>query len=185
MSIDVEIIPTVPKLFTWGALKASLVATQLSKPARALIGESPQLVDLRTKQRVADNLPLDPKGFYAFEFREGSTLAFDIDRNADCYTNEEEYLQDFGRNLDTNTIEQLAKVWKEIGISYQLESYAGRHRHEPEVFVAVAAIVADLCSGRIIVKDSDLFSVPVGIYSAAQFRDARATFFVDADGNRY
>ena len=185
MSIDVEIIPTVSELFTWGLFKEALLAAKMSESARRFIGESPHLVAAGTEERVPDSTVLGPKAVFSFEFREGGSLGINADRNADCYTNEDEYLQDFGRNLDANTIEQLAKVWKEIGFSYQVESYARRHRHEPEVFVAAATIVARLCSGRIIVKDSGLFSVPVGIYSEDQFRDVKAMFFVDSAGNRY
>ncbi len=66
---------------------------------RALLGNQPQLTEAGTQRLITEDEPLAAFNVYRFRLMQDNTLALDVQTNADTYTNEFEYLDDFARNL--------------------------------------------------------------------------------------
>lgn len=177
MSIDLDVFPTNADLFTWKQLKNKFQEL-LSFEDRERIGK-PSLLKLNPKIKIEDDEQLsfhsEDHVFYYPSFDISSTLSIGITKNKSNYTNELEYLEDFGRNLDTQNIQKLAQQWKEVGYTYGLTTYAGRSKWEPDLFVALATAIAYLCQGYVIVMN-DVFTVDVGVYNLQEFQQAKMTF---------
>ncbi|WP_110513259.1 hypothetical protein [Herpetosiphon llansteffanensis] len=79
-----------------------------------------------------------------------------------------DYIADLGRNLDASQRQQLADQWTAIGLSYSLESYAGRSSYELALFWRLAVAIALEVEGWLIVSVNQAFELPIGIYAAQQ-----------------
>ncbi len=102
MSIDIDVIPTLDQFFTWANLKSQLLAMPLSNNAAMLLGQNPKLRVLRTKQEVENEQAVLPSNYYYFQLTRENTLILCCDNNAETYTDEQEHLENFGRNLNTD-----------------------------------------------------------------------------------
>lgn len=170
MSIEVDIIPNVSDGISWNAIKERLFHYELPGSSRRLLGDNPLLIERRTNRFIDDAEALLPTHYYRFKLEENNTLGLGIDSNAQTYTNEKEYLEDFGRNLEEEKREDLASLWRSIGFSYSVSSGAGRNTGEMGLLVALAEILAELSNGYVLIEDSHVFNLPVGCYTAEQFK---------------
>jgi hypothetical protein len=68
---------------------------------------------------------------------------------------------------------ELAEQWRRVGYGYEISSGGGRSAVEPELFIALACALADLCEGHIIVMNDGIFDLGVGVYAPARFSAAR------------
>jgi hypothetical protein len=175
MSIDVEIIPQSASPISWQVLRQRLLAYPLPEGARGLLGDQPQLTVAGTHGVVAEKELLVPTNVYGFQLAEDNTLGLDVQTNAETYADEQEFLEDFARNLEQARRDALAAQWQAVGFSYGAITHGGRNRNEGPIFVALAVIVAQLCDGQILIKD-DAFSLPVGCYTPEEFRGAHTRF---------
>ncbi|MFA0809927.1 hypothetical protein [Microbulbifer epialgicus] len=85
-------------------------------------------------------------------------------------------LEDYGRNLEENEIKSMSEKWAKIGFTYKITSKAGRHRVEPRIFWAIVGALTALSSGDVIVMESDIFSLPVGVYKYSEFIGCEVVF---------
>lgn len=169
MSVDVEIIPTSARPLRWGDIKHRIDRSALPPGACGLLGAEPCLHELGTHRLVPDHEPLTPPHYYYFRLAQPNTLSLAVERNEDVGANEHDVIDDFGRNLSQQERRALAATWHGAGLCYVLESTGGRHLHELPLFIAIATSIAHLCGGRIIISDSGIFSLGVGIYRPEQF----------------
>jgi hypothetical protein len=176
MSIDVEIIPTSASPISWQRVRQRLMTYPLPEAARGLLGDQPQLITAGSHRVVAESDLLLPRSVYEFKLPQDNTLGLDIQTNAETYTNEADYLDDFARNLQEAQRRTLAQQWQAVGFSYEVTSTGGRNRNEAPLLVALAAILAELCSGHILILSTGPFSLPVGCYTPQQVREANTYF---------
>jgi hypothetical protein len=87
----------------------------LSNDAAILLGSNPKLVELGTNKEIGNQQPILATKYYRFHLTRYNTLILACDRNTDTYTNEQEFVEDFGRNLDAISRSQLSDRWKEVG----------------------------------------------------------------------
>ena len=177
MSIDIYIFPTNPEYFTWGELKNKFLklltpedVQRLGEISLLILG-SDEVVEENEKLSIPDN---ENNNYYYFSFDIPNTLGMNIRTNEPNYVSEIDNLEDFGRNLDTATIQSLAQKWQSIGYVYGVTTHAGRSRWEPPLFVALAAAIAHMSEGYVIVM-SDEFTLDVGVYTPDVFQQAKMT----------
>lgn len=180
MSIDLDIFPTSPKYFYWGELKNKFLELLTSEDAQRLGKLS--LLRLGSDELVIEDAKIsipDDKNYnhYYLSLDIPNTIGISMGRNEPNYVSEIDMLEDFGRNLNAATIETLAQKWKSVGYVYGLTSMAGRSRWEPPLFVALAAAIAHLCQGYVIVM-SDNFTLDVGVYTPTEFQQAKMKFSI-------
>jgi hypothetical protein len=72
-------------------------------------------VELGTNKEIGNQQPILATKYYRFHLTRYNTLILACDRNTDTYTNEQEFVEDFGRNLDAISRSQLSDRWKEVG----------------------------------------------------------------------
>jgi hypothetical protein len=179
MSLDVDIIPSTQEFFTWGELRDKLTNCQLDAGPRQLLGGNPQLADVGTKKIVDISERLTPYRFLYFKLAGDNTLGFDITSNGPkekTYLDEQAYIDDYARNLSQEKKNDIASRWYEVGFGCSVITSGGRAKDEPPLFLAVAVAIAELCRGFVLVKDNGRFSLPVGCYTAEEFRDAKPLF---------
>lgn len=178
MSIDLDIFPTSPEYFYWGELKDKFLELLTPEDMQRLGKVS--LYKLGSDEVVAEDAKISIPGdknhnCYYLSLDIPNTLGMNIYRNEPNYVSELDMLEDFGRNLDAATIQTLVQKWKSIGNVYGVTSMAGRSRWEPSLFVALAAAIAHLCQGYVIVM-SDNFTLDVGVYTPEVFQQAKMKF---------
>ena len=180
MSIDLDVFPTSPRFFSWGELKDKFLElltpedVQRLGTVSLLKSGSDEVVTQDRKLYVDSNKNCY---YYYLSLDIPNTLDFGVIKNDSDYLSEHDYLEDYGRNLDAATISTLAQKWQSIGHHYGISTYAGRSRWEPPLFVALAAAIAHLCEGYIIVM-SDNFTLDVGVYTPDVFQQAQMKFSV-------
>ncbi|MGG6294147.1 hypothetical protein ACQ4M4_06965 [Leptolyngbya sp. AN02str] len=175
MSVDIEVIPVKNKTFTWEALKFELLALSLDQQVSLLLGREPKLLKLSSRHEVEVGQVILPTNYYCFQLTRDNTLMLSCDKNAETYTDEQAYLDDFGRNLTPDIRAYISKCWAEVGYSYAVESWGGRTEGETVLLVAISKAIARLLDGFIVIKD-DLFSLPVGVYSPSEFSSCKPMF---------
>lgn len=178
MSIDLYIFPTSPEYFSWGELKEKFLEL-LTPEDISLIGKV-SLCKSGSDKTIAENerLTIPSKkndNFYYLSLGIPSTLGISIGKNKSTYLSEIDFLEDFGRNLDAATIQTLVQKWQSIGLHYTVTTMAGRSKWEPPLFVALAAAIAHLCQGYVIVMSSN-FTLDVGVYTPDVFQQAKMKF---------
>ncbi len=178
MSIDLYIFPTSPEYFYWGELKNKFLELLILEDAQRLGKVS--LCKLGSDEIVAENekislLNNENHDYYYLSSGIPNTLGMNIRRNEPNYVGELDMLEDFGRNLDSVTIQTLVQKWKSIGYVYGVTSNAGRSKWEPPLFVALATAIAYLCKGYVIVMN-DVFTLDVGVYTPTVFQQAEMKF---------
>lgn len=166
MSIDLDVFPTIPRYFSWGELKDKFLELLTPEDVQRLGQVS--LLTLGSNEIVAEDQKLSINSsktycYYYLSLDIPNTLEISIGKNEPDYINELDYLEDYGHNLDTATIQALAQKWQSIGHYYGITTNAGRSRWELPLFVALAAAIAYLCKGYVIVM-SDNFTLDVGAY---------------------
>ncbi|PSB19176.1 hypothetical protein C7B65_12945 [Phormidesmis priestleyi ULC007] len=169
MSIEVDIIPTSNRAIVWSDLQSQLLLHPLADEARTLLGQTPVLLELGTNQQVEGKQALLPTKYYHFQLAHSNALTLSCERNSETYTNEQEYLEDFGRNLDSNLRAYISRCWAEVGYGYTVGSAGGRAKGEVILLAALAKDIASLSDSFIVIKEAGLFNLSVGVYSPDQF----------------
>ncbi|HEY9769052.1 MAG TPA: hypothetical protein V6C71_11250 [Coleofasciculaceae cyanobacterium] len=180
MSIDLCIFPTSSEHFYWGELKDKFLELLTLEDAQRLGTVS--LCKLGSDEILAEKekiyIPDDQNhNYYYLSLGIPNTLGMNIRRNEPNYVIEIDMLEDFGRNLNSASIQTLVQKWQLIGYVYGITSMAGRSRWEPPLFVALAAAIAHLCQGYVIVM-SDEFTLDVGVYTPTEFQQAKMKFSI-------
>ena len=174
MSIDLYVFPTIPEYFCWGELKNKFLELLTSEDIQR-IGRV-FLCRLGNDETVPEDEKislLNDKNHYYYYLSLDiiNTLGVTISKNKPNYINFIDMLEDFGRNLDTATIQTLVQKWKSIGYVYGVTSTGGRSKWEPPLFIALATAIASLCKGYVIVM-SDEFTLDIGVYTPTVFQSA-------------
>jgi hypothetical protein len=122
MSIDVMILPgrkleLVPGLFL------GQLGLERRSPAAALIGETPALLKLDSREIVATDGTLEPGRAYAFHLAAENTLTISIGLSTDF--DEEEYVEDYGGNLSPEERATIIEAWRQAGPGLTLSSGGG------------------------------------------------------------
>ena len=180
MSIDLDVFPTSPRFFSWGELKDKFLELLTPEDVQrlgkvSLLKSSSDEVVTEDQKLYVDSS--NSSFYYYLSLDIPNTLGISIYKNEPDYIDEFDSLEDYGRNLDAATISTLAQKWISIGHHYGITTYAGRSRWEPPLFVALAAAIAHLCEGYVIVM-SDNFTLDVGVYTPDVFQQAQMKFSV-------
>jgi hypothetical protein len=170
MSFDLDIVPTRSAPFSAGALVAGW-ARRLDARA-ALLGAPPRLRRLGSGGVLADDEIIAAPSHVVFELAVANTLTLSASPN-EGNLDEREYLEDYGRNVDAPAIEGLAAAWRRAGYWYALSSGGGRSVDEPALLIGLAAAVADLCDGRVVVTSDGILDLGVGVYTPDDLARAR------------
>lgn len=172
MSIDLIVLPCVKGTARWSDIWHQWVQTL--GPFRDCLGERPALCRLGSETPIAEQETLQIDGYYHFVLAAPSTLSLGVESNAGNY-DEQGVVEDFGRNLSPEAIAGTVDCWRSAGFCYSLTTMGGRGEHEPGLFVALAAAVAETCRGHVIVMN-DVFDLSIGVYSAQEFSRAAPRF---------
>ena len=178
MSIDLYIFPTNPEYFCWSQLKEKFLELLTLAEVQKIGAIS--LLKLGSDETVAEKETISIPGdknhnYYYLSLDIPNTIGMNIRRNEPNYVSELDMLEDFGRNLDATTIQTLVEKWKSIGYVYGVTTHVGRSKWEPSLFVALAAAIAHLCQGYVIVMSND-FTLDVGVYTPAVFQQTKMKF---------
>lgn len=165
MSIDVMILPgrkpeLVPSLF-FGQL-----GLERRNPAAALIGETPALLELGSREVVATDGALEPGRAYIFRLATENTLTLSTGVSTDF--DEEEYVEDYGRNLSPEERATIIEAWRHAGPGLTLSSGGGRAAGELELLAALARCCARDLSGWICIESGAFVRPQPGIYTSEQ-----------------
>ena len=171
MSVDLDIAPRQAGAFTWASLCRQW-GQRLDTGGADMFGPHPQMCRIGSMTPVAEDERLMPPAHYFFRLAVPCTLSLSVSANKDDL-DETLYLEDYGRNLDPARIAELAEQWRRVGHTYGISSGGGRSKVEPELFIALACSLADLCDGHVILMNDGVFDLGVGVYTPAQFSSAR------------
>src|SRR3712207_9225156 len=64
--------------------------------------------------------------------------------------------------------------WSAVGSYYSLGSLGGRHPNELRLFAPIAAALAELSEGLVVLDEAGIFNLECGIYSPKEFEEARS-----------
>ncbi|MFP4346514.1 MAG: hypothetical protein ACLFU8_17650 [Anaerolineales bacterium] len=171
MSIDVDVIPTLSTVVCWEEVESRL-RENLGAAAARLLGEAPQLYALGSDELQMPDDPLSVEGVYYLNLGVQNTLGLSAMSNSSD-VDELLYLEDYGRNLDPETLPALAERWREAGHYYAITSFAGRGPEELHILRALAAALAETCRGYVVLMHDWIFDLDVGIYTPEEFKGAQ------------
>ena len=179
MSIDLDIFPTSSRFFSWGELKDKFLELLTPEDVQrlgkvSLLNSGSDEVVTEDQKLYVDSSSSNSNFYYYLSLDIPNTLGISIYKNEPEYIDEFDALEDYGRNLDAATIRALAQKWRSIGHFYGITTNAGRSRWEPPLFVALAAAIAHMSEGYVIVM-SDNFTKDVGVYTPDVFQQAQMT----------
>lgn len=178
MSIDLDIFATAPELATWSQIRSKLQMLVSPTEQTTLLGNSPSLCEIGSNKEVVDNKPLSI-GHYYLSLPTDNTLGIGVISKTEDFEEESlelDYLEDYGRNLELEEIEILAKRWRKADYYYGIETWGGRSKPEPRLFVALAAAIAYSCNGYVVVMNENIFDLGIGVYRPEQFQYAEPRF---------
>lgn len=75
--------------------------------------------------------------------------------------------------ISNEDLNRLAPLWAKRGYFVCVSSGSGRSSEEPALLIALAAALAEAAGGVVVLPNSKYFSLPAGIYTASEFREAR------------
>jgi hypothetical protein len=170
MSIDVMILPgrkfePVPGLFL------GHLGLARGDPAAVLIGETPALLELGSREVVAADGVLEPGRSYAFCLAADNTLTLSIGLRTDFA--EEEYVEDYGGNLSPQERTTIIEAWRRAGPGLTLSSGGGRAAGELELLAALARSCARALSGWICIESGAFVHPRPGICTPEQLEGVR------------
>ena len=176
MSVDLIVIPQISELLFWSTIKTRFqsLITEAEKEAIGDISLIKSQAGL--KEFIQDNHQLSSLGSYSLRLKIPCTLGIGLFLNEDDNM-ALDFLEDYGRNLEAETIKTLATSWQELNYSYEITSSGGRSRIECSLFVALTCAIASECNGFVIVMD-DVFDLEIGVYKPEQFKLAKWTKFL-------
>ncbi|HTK06037.1 MAG TPA: hypothetical protein VL485_02620 [Ktedonobacteraceae bacterium] len=176
MSIELWGFPTVEKPLSskdiWEHLE-----TLLGASAGRLLGEQPQLLHLGSHRVVQEDEMLTPDSYYSFHLAVPTTLSLGMSVNKKNSLDEQDFLEEYGRNLTPEKIQRLVEAWKAIGYTFSIITGAGRSPDEPLLFVCLAAALAFACEGYVINTGDygyiqEKYGLEIGVYTAEEFSRA-------------
>lgn len=176
MSISIDILPTVDKSFKYLSFKQQIIYFADNEDSISLLGQEPKIQNLRNRKSLECQDIIEATNYFCFVLSRDNTLSFACEKNDDSYTDVDEYVEDYGRNLEPGSAEFVIQKFKKIGISYTLESLGGRAEGESSLFMSIVCAVSKLTDGFVVIKDNDVFSLPVGIYKLEEFHQAQPLF---------
>jgi hypothetical protein len=165
MSIDVVILPGL-KLELVPGLFLGQLGLERRSPATALIGETPALLKLGSREVVAADGVLEPGRTYAFRLAAENTLTLSIGLSTDF--EEEEYVEDYGGNLRSEERATIIEAWRHAGPGLTLSSGGGRAAGELELLAALARCCARALSGWICIESGAFVHPRPGICTSEQ-----------------
>jgi hypothetical protein len=160
MAIELDVIPISSDTLCWQQISSftkNVVKEGDSVPRNL------QLNDLRSKVQIDEFKTLACPGYYYCTSDDGSALTFTLEPTVG---GEEDwsYLTDFGRNLVSTEVSEIFDHWMSAGFLISIASGGGRPQGELKKLMDLAVAVAQLTLGYVVVKDSTIHNVPVGIY---------------------
>lgn len=170
MSVDLDIAPRRAGYISWTSLCRQW-RQRLGDSSADMLGPEPQLRHIKGSEPVAKGDLLVPTSHYYLTPAVPCTLSLSIMSN-EGNLDETAYLDDYGRNLAPARLAELVEQWRQVGYCYEISSSGGRSSFEPQLFIALACAIADLCDGHIIVMNNGNFDLGVGVYTPTQFSAA-------------
>lgn len=160
MAIELDVIPNSSETICWHQI---ISFTENVVREGDSIPRNLQLRDLRSKVQVDELKSLACPGYYYCTSDDGSALTFTLEPTVG---GEEDwrYLTDFGRNLVSTEVSEIFDHWMSAGLLISIASGGGRPQRELKTLMDLAIAVAQLTLGYVVVKDSTIHNVPVGIY---------------------
>lgn len=182
MSVDLIVIPTVSEFLYWNTIKTRFLSL-ITPQEKESIGDI-SLIRSKAglKEIIEDNHQLSLVGSYSLQLKLPCTLGISLFSNEDNnmlledYDMALEFLEDYGRNLEAETIKTLAASWKKLNYYYEITSSGGRSLMECSLFVALTSAIAYECCGYVMVMGDEL-DLKVGVYKPEQFKLAKWTKF--------
>ncbi|HNT76539.1 MAG TPA: hypothetical protein PKH77_16120 [Anaerolineae bacterium] len=170
MSVDLDILSTSPTVICWNDVKDRL--KELLGPLASVLGENSVPVILRTHEALNPDKPFSFEDSYGLNLEIQNTLGIHVWSNVK-YPIERDYLEDYGRNLSLEVVEDLLDRCRSAGHHYGIGSFAGRGPHEFQIMAALAVAIAEACQGYVVLMNDGIFDLATGIYAPEQFRQAR------------
>ncbi|MEW4531490.1 hypothetical protein [Maioricimonas sp. JC845] len=160
MSIQLDVIPNSSASICWHQIIsfAENVVRKSNSVPRNL-----RLRDLRSKEQVDELDSLACPGYYYCTSDDGSALTLTLEPTAGG-EEDWDYLSDFGRTLVSTEVRELFDQWMSAGLLVSIASGGGRPPRELKTLMALAVALAQLTLGYVVVKDSTIHNVPVGVY---------------------
>ena len=175
MSVDIEIVPSILEIPTCGKTMNKF-STMLDNSLIELIGGIPKLIDYSTSHAIKENEKLKINKYYTVSYPKPNTISLSIPKNESDIDPEFEIIEDYGRNLDKNRISKIAEIWASAGYSYLISSTGGRGEGEAMVQTYLAAAIAFVSQGFVLVTSDRIFNLSIGVYSYKEFKDAQPLF---------
>jgi hypothetical protein len=174
MSIQLDIVPTVAEVAFWGDIKNQLQSL-ISPLEFGFMGETPTLKYLGSDIIVKENDRLLLNKTYYLSLEIPNTLSITVMPNKGNLE-ELEYLEDYARNCEFQFIQSLAESWQKTGFYYEITTQGGRSKNEPTIFQFLAAAIAYISSGYVILMNNNIFDLDVGVYKPDDFKNAQPKF---------
>ena len=168
MSIDLDVIPGSPQPIRWGELKSLIQGTVLASDVEEIIGSVVDLFDVRSKRAIRESEQLGCPGYYYFEFGKRATLSLTLEPTTGRQ-DAVDYIGDFARNLLPEPKDAVRRAWELAGFLVTVTSYGGRERGELKLLVHLAACIAELTKGYVVVTDNGVFHLSVGVFAPKEF----------------
>lgn len=167
MSIELDVIPGSSQPIRWGDLKGLIHGTAQDRELRDVIGSVINLFDLGSKRAIREGELLSCPGYYYFEFEQRTTLLLSVESKVGG-EDDVDYLDDFARNLLPDRKDSVRRVWELAGYSLTVTSNGGRASGELKLLAHIAACLASLTKGYVVVMDNGVFCQSVGIFTSRE-----------------
>jgi hypothetical protein len=170
MSVEIDVLP-LGNPSNWATVREIWIRS-LSADADHLLGPSPILRDLGSREEIGVEEELAPITMALFDIAKKNTLMLSVVQNEGGVA-ELRYLEDHARNIGPTEMWRIASAWHDRGYFYMLTSGGGRSIEEPRLLITLAAALAEATAGLVLLPNDKWFSVGVGVYTPAQFREVR------------
>ena len=160
MGIELDVIPISFDAICWHQI---ISFAKTAAKVSVSIPRNLQLRDLRSKERVDEFESLACPGYYYCTSDDGSALSITLEPTVD---GEEDwsYLSDFGRSFTAKEVREVFDQWISVGLLISIASGGGRPKRELKTLMYLAIALAQLTSGYVVVKDSTIHKITIGIY---------------------
>jgi hypothetical protein len=173
--VDVYIIPTIEASITTQAVNAA--AAQLNSSSVEGWPSTVYFNDMRRRILLPPE-PLAAECRYGLELGFPNTLAVSVIENRtfcnDCFDGGlDEVAALESVRVQPSKVLELSELWRRVDRTYTLSSTGGRGPFEPAIFTRLAAVLAHVVRGYVLVKEPGQFTVRPGAYEASEFARVR------------
>lgn len=170
MSIDISVFPTEWNGLTVDALEQCIRDLSVCRPELE-IGDNDVLIEALPQ----GDCTIQMDGLYIVPFGCRALSCFMIESEE----NEFDYLSSSVHNISKSDLRSLATKQEKLGFYFYIVSRMGRGHKESSMMLLLAASLAKLTSGLVVMEDHSVENVPRGSYWWNEIMDKMAVY----DGN--